>query len=569
MLEFLVEFRNWTNVNSYTDFALTAVGLASAYAIYNGWKRSKDAHEFAVYTAMDDLDVLGRKRTWRAKLRGTAVIVGGSMTGLLAARVCADHFEKVVIIEADDGADTSFPASSDKIDAHGNKTFVTRRPRVPQMFEVHLYQPFGLLALRRLISNFDQKFKAAGGRIKPWIFNAWWSGVHLPYPNSTYLGGKGLPRHHNLPKQDLPDTLWISRANFEPFLRREISAASPSITTINGIVTSLASANPGRVDRVLYTTKGEKGIQEMDAALVVDCTGHSQSGVKWLEHLGYGRIPQESYDPAIRSVTVWFHLTPEQMGNLPIPGHLREYESFIFAWEDPSLGGRVLTACKGEGGVVTLGFGGFGMTAAEQPRTPEDLKEFYRTMRTFDGKPMNDWYCDLVDFLSKDGGWSRAHYEEYKLPTSVYTKYHESPNGLPTNFVSLGDAVMRTTHVYGLGVTKGWVGVVTLAGELHRVKDGILPRGFSECVMKSQRIRTSWVWDQTKEAEYAHESTLPVEGESLDLGAGTRELVKVFLGLVPKDEEARARFYYPRLWIYPNSTMLSERIGGMCMQSKS
>jgi hypothetical protein len=64
---------------------------------------------------------------------------------------------------------------------------------------------------------------------------------------------------------------------------------------------------------------------------------------------------------------------------------------------------------------VGLSFGGFGMPSEELPRTAEELKEFVRGWKTFDGKPMDGWYIDLVDFLSRDGGWERAHYEEFKI----------------------------------------------------------------------------------------------------------------------------------------------------------
>jgi hypothetical protein len=38
-----------------------------------------------------------------------------------------------------------------------------------------------------------------------------------------------------------------------------------------------------------------------------------------------------------------------------------------------------------------------------------------REWKTFDGKPMAGWYLDLIDFLSRDGGWERAHYEDCKI----------------------------------------------------------------------------------------------------------------------------------------------------------
>jgi ABC-type transport system involved in cytochrome c biogenesis permease subunit len=63
------------NLN-YKAIAL-ALALISAYPIYRAWDtRRKERLEFALNTAMDDLDILER-RSSRGRLAGTAVIVGG------------------------------------------------------------------------------------------------------------------------------------------------------------------------------------------------------------------------------------------------------------------------------------------------------------------------------------------------------------------------------------------------------------------------------------------------------------------------------------------------------------
>jgi hypothetical protein len=59
---------------------------------------------------------------------------------------------------------------------------------------------------------------------------------------------------------------------------------------------------------------------------------------------------------------------------------------------------------------------------------------------------------------------------------------------------------MRASPVYGLGVTKGMVGAVTLAGALDRVRGRVLPENFADVVMTSQDKRTGWLWNQAKEA---------------------------------------------------------------------
>jgi hypothetical protein len=99
-----------------------------------------------------------------------------------------------------------------------------------------------------------------------------------------------------------------------------------------------------------------------------DCTGHSKAGVKWLEHLNRGPIPQESYDPLARYVTcrlnpcsvagdtlifdssVWFKVDEHEHPKLPIPNDLRDMGFYLFAFEDSSLGHRLLWATNGENG---------------------------------------------------------------------------------------------------------------------------------------------------------------------------------------------------------------------------
>ena len=80
-------------------------------------------------------DVFGRLVTANPPERprmlfGTACVLGGSIAGLLAARVLADHAERVVVIDRD---------------PIGNDTGV--RAGVPQGRQVHLLPPGGFLWL--------------------------------------------------------------------------------------------------------------------------------------------------------------------------------------------------------------------------------------------------------------------------------------------------------------------------------------------------------------------------------------------------------------------------------------
>ena len=69
----------WNNPINYASIVV-ALLVVSAYPLYRIWRaRQEDQEErrnFAVHTAMDDLDTLGRRFS-RTRLAGTAVIVGG------------------------------------------------------------------------------------------------------------------------------------------------------------------------------------------------------------------------------------------------------------------------------------------------------------------------------------------------------------------------------------------------------------------------------------------------------------------------------------------------------------
>lgn len=65
----------WRKRGIYVVVGAT-LGAVLAYQIPEWWAARKERQLFAVHTAMDDLDTLG-KRSKKQKLPGTAVIVGG------------------------------------------------------------------------------------------------------------------------------------------------------------------------------------------------------------------------------------------------------------------------------------------------------------------------------------------------------------------------------------------------------------------------------------------------------------------------------------------------------------
>ena len=80
-----------------------------------------------------------------------AIVIGGSMAGLLAARTLADHFAKVTIVERDQLQNDA-----------------SLRPGVPQARHVHILLARGQQILESLFPNFLAKLEASG--VKPLDF---------------------------------------------------------------------------------------------------------------------------------------------------------------------------------------------------------------------------------------------------------------------------------------------------------------------------------------------------------------------------------------------------------------
>lgn len=140
-------------------------------------------------TAVDDLQFLGQSRQEGNRIPGTAVVCGGrqvhtdltvsqklnihcgcSIAGLLSARVCSDHFERVLIVDPEEWlstADGMVDRHRELVDGQAIVTSLSppqKRSRVFQYTFMHGYQMFLPNALQRMFKNFESEVKSSGGR---------------------------------------------------------------------------------------------------------------------------------------------------------------------------------------------------------------------------------------------------------------------------------------------------------------------------------------------------------------------------------------------------------------------
>jgi choline dehydrogenase-like flavoprotein len=202
---------------------------------------------------------------------GRAVVIGAGMGGLLTARVLADAYEQVTIVDRDE-----LPAGS------------APRKGVPQSGQSHLLLARGREAIDELLPGFTSDLAALGVDAADLgasfrLYNG---------PRRMPIGAIGV------------DALMVSRPLLEAEVRRRVRGM-PNVEVLDRHdVTRLVS--DGRQRRVTgLRVRSRDGNQErtLAADMVVDATGRTSRAPGWLEHMGYGTPADETMHVGIGYVT--------------------------------------------------------------------------------------------------------------------------------------------------------------------------------------------------------------------------------------------------------------------------
>jgi 2-polyprenyl-6-methoxyphenol hydroxylase-like FAD-dependent oxidoreductase len=200
--------------------------------------------------------------------RRHALVIGGSLAGLFAARVLTDSFDAVTIVDRD-----IFPAAPD------------HRKGVPQSYHAH-----GLLAtafpiLEQLFPGIMQDLRMDGAAT---------ASNKVPLAIVT---PKGL-----LPLPKMPQALGFSRPLLEWHVRDRVSKR-PEVriiphTEVTGL---LATQDRTRVTGVQMRERGQEGrTATLPADLIVDASGRHSQAPRWLVELGYEAPPIETINSHLR-----------------------------------------------------------------------------------------------------------------------------------------------------------------------------------------------------------------------------------------------------------------------------
>jgi 2-polyprenyl-6-methoxyphenol hydroxylase-like FAD-dependent oxidoreductase len=430
------------------------------------------------------------------------VVVGGSIAGMLAARVLADHFDRVTVLERDHYPPTPSP-----------------RKGVPQARHAHGLLARGREVLEQLLPGVTAELMRAGaslddmGEAFAWLTPFGWG-----------------PRFRSGIRM-----LACSRDLIDWVVRRRV-AALPNVRLRQGVEVKglLAAPDSRTVEGVRLSTKdGEGGGYEerLAADLVAVADGRSSRLPRWLVDLGQSPPGETVVNPFLGYASRLYRP----------PIGLRPWWRSLYVQQAPpgETRGGLIVEIEGGRWLVTL----TGSCGDYPPTDERGFMDFARSLRS------------SAVFAAIQGAEPLTPITGFRA-TENRLRHYERLTSWPEGLVVLGDAVCAFDPVYGQGMTVAALGAEALGQCLRKYRgDTGTRQGLSRAFQQQLARVNRTPWQLSTSSDYCYPGT-----EGTPPGGVTRLMSRYIdqvIRLSTRHEGLRRRVLEVMHLLRPPSVLLS------------
>lgn len=357
-----------------------------------------------------------------------AIVLGGSIAGLCAARVLADHYSRVTIIERD------------VLDSN-----IEPRKGVPQGQHAHVLLCSGARALERMFPGFRAEIIERGA-----------------LPDDVGRAGYIIAGVRIAKTDSELEILRMSRPLLEGCIRERVRTL-PNVRILDACdilgVTVVAAAIRG----VRYVHRHLKVEQWLPAEMVVDATGRGSKLPCWLQSCGF-EMPAEDRVKVDIGYTTCIYKRPEST---------RDRAGVMVGALAPNKRCGVGAALEGDRFIVSL----VGYLGDHAPTDAASMPEFARTLPA----------PDLFDIIRDAEPITKA--VQGRFPHSQ-RRYYERLDAFPSGLLAIGDALCAFNPNFAQGMSVAILEAELLGRLLPEHSSDALRRAyFQGC---SAIIETPW-----------------------------------------------------------------------------